>query len=103
MFGALPVVPVTGTVNGATPLAQVTERTAPVNAAEQPEGTAPAANVTVPENALIGVTATVEMPATVARVVIWGPAIEKSTTWNVTEFDCMFWTGLPPVPVPLTA
>jgi hypothetical protein len=90
VFGAVPVVPVTGTLNGATPVAQVTDSTAPVNDVVQPEGTAPATKVTPPENALIGVTATVEMPPTVARVVIWGPATEKSTTWNVIEFDCMF-------------
>ena len=78
MFGALPVVPVTGTVNGATPLAQVTDRTAPANDAVQPAGTAPAAKVTALENPLTGVTATVELPTTVARVEIEGPAIEKS-------------------------
>jgi len=78
-----PLVPVTGTVNGATPVAQVTDKTAPENPAVQPEGTAPAVKVTTPENPLIEVTATVEVPATVARVVIGGPAIEKS--WTVTE------------------
>jgi len=72
------LVPVTGTVNGATPVAQVTDKTAPENPAVQPEGTAPAVKVTTPENPLIEVTATVEVPATVARVVIGGPAIEKS-------------------------
>ena len=50
------------------------------NDAVQPEGTAPAENVTAPVNPLIGETAIVEVPATVARVVIPGPAIEKSTT-----------------------
>jgi hypothetical protein len=88
--GAVPVVPVTGTVNGATPVEQVTDRTAPANEAVQPEGTAPATNVTEPVNPLIGVTTIVEEPATVARVVIAGPAIEKSTTWKVTEFEEMF-------------
>jgi hypothetical protein len=85
--GATPVVPVTGTLNTATPLAQVTDRTAPVNEPEQPPGkTKPAltANVTAPVNPLMFVTAIVEVPATVARAVIAGPAIEKSTTWNVT-------------------
>ena len=100
--GAVPVVPVTGTVNGATPVAQVTDKTAPANEAVQPEGTAPATNVTEPVNPLIGVTVTVDVPATVARVVIAGPAIEKSTTWKVTEFDCFVCTGLPPVPVTVT-
>ena len=71
-----PLVPVTGTVNGATPVAQVTDKTAPENPAVQPEGTAPAVKVTTPENPLIEVTATVEVPATVARVVIAGPAME---------------------------
>jgi len=85
--GAVPVVPVTGTVNGATPVAQLAERVAPDIETVQPDGAVkpePIAKVTVPENPLIGVTATVEVPATVARVVIAGPAIEKSTTWNVT-------------------
>jgi hypothetical protein len=100
VFGAVPVVPVTGTLNGATPVAQVTERTAPVNEAVHPEGTVPAVKVTVPENALIGVTTTVEVPAIVARVLIAGPAIEKS--WTVTEtlvvLDSVF-GAVPVVPV----
>ena len=82
-----PLVPVTGTVKGAGPVAQVTDKTAPVNEPLQPVGKVKPelmAKVTVPVNPLIGVTATVEVPATVARVVIAGPAIEKSTTWNVT-------------------
>jgi hypothetical protein len=78
------VVPVTGTVKGATPVAHKTDRTAPEKPAEQPPGTAPAVKVTLPVNPLIGVTATVEVPGVVARVVIAGPAIEKSTTWKVT-------------------
>jgi hypothetical protein len=86
-------------VNGATPVVQDTDKTLLENEALQPEGTAPATKVTDPENALIGVTAIVEVPATLARVVIAGPAIEKSATWNVTEFDCMFCAGVPPVPV----
>jgi hypothetical protein len=102
-LGAAPVVPVTGTVNGATPVAQITERTLPENEAVQPAGTTPAAKVTAPENPLTGVTTTVELPATVANVVIPGPAIEKSTTWNVVEFDGMFCTGEPPVPVTVAA
>jgi hypothetical protein len=99
VLGAVPVVPVTGTVNGATPVPHETDKTLLENEALQPEGTTPAENVTDPENALIGETAIVELPATVARVVIAGPAIEKSTTWNVIEFDCMFCAGVPPVPV----
>jgi hypothetical protein len=102
VLGAVPVVPVTGTVNGATPVEHVTERTLPENEAVQPEGTAPATNVTDPENPLIGVTPTVELPAKVANVVIPGPAIEKSTAWNVTEFDGMVCIGEPPLPVTVT-
>jgi hypothetical protein len=78
VFGAVPVVPVTSTVNGATPVVQLTERTAPLNEAVQPAGTVPAVNVTVPENPLIGVTVTVDVPATVASVVIAGAESEKS-------------------------
>jgi hypothetical protein len=77
-LGAVPVVPVTTTLNGVTPVVQLTERTAPENEAVQPAGTVPAANVTVPVNPLIGVTVTVEVTATVARVVIVGADSEKS-------------------------
>jgi hypothetical protein len=73
-----PLVPVTVTVNGATPVAQVTESTAPVKLAVQPAGTAPAEKVTVAVNPLIGVTVIVDVPATVARVVIAGADKEKS-------------------------
>ncbi len=78
VLGAVPVVPVTSTLNGATPVAQVTDRTAPLNDAVQPAGTVPAVNVTVPVNALIGVTVTVEVPVTVASVVMAGAERLKS-------------------------
>jgi hypothetical protein len=90
VFGAVPVDPVTGTVNGAMPVAHVTDKTAPVIEPLQPVGKVNpevTANVTVPANEFIGVTAIVDVPVRVARGVIAGPAIEKSTTWNVTEFD----------------
>ncbi len=83
VFGAVPVVPVTTTLNGATPVVQLTERTAPLNDAVQPAGTEPAVKVTVPANPLIGVTVTVEVPVTVASVVMAGAESEKSTTWKV--------------------
>ena len=76
-----PLVPVTGTVNGATPVAQVTDKTAPANEPLQPVGNVKPeliVKVTAPPNPLIEVTATVDVPGTVARVVIGGPAIEKS-------------------------
>jgi hypothetical protein len=73
-----PLEPVTITLNGGTPVAHVTDKTLLENTAVQPEGAAPAENVTDPVNPLSGVTAIVELPATVARVVIPGPAIEKS-------------------------
>ena len=82
VLGAVPVVPVTSTLNGATPVVQFTERTAPLKVAVQPAGTVPAVNVTVPVNPLIGVTVTVDVPVMVARVVIAGAESEKSTTWN---------------------
>ena len=82
VLGAVPVVPVTVTLNGATPVVQLTERMAPEKDAMHPAGTVPAVNVTVPANPLIGETATVEVPATVARVVMPGADREKSTTWN---------------------
>jgi hypothetical protein len=82
VVGRVPVVPLTITLNGATLVEQVTERMAPLKDAEQPAGTEPAANMTVPVNPLIGDTVTVEVPATVARVVMAGADREKSTTWN---------------------
>jgi hypothetical protein len=97
VLGAVPVVPVTGTLNAATPVAQVTDRTLPVNAAVQPEGTALATKVTEPVNPLIGVTAIVEVPATVASVLITGPAIEKSLI--VTETLVVLDSVLGAVPV----
>ena len=77
-MGEVPVVPVTSTLNGATPVAHVTERTAPEKDAVQPVGTVPAAKVTVPTNPLIGVTDNVDVPATVASVVIDGADRLKS-------------------------
>jgi hypothetical protein len=78
VLGAVPVVPVTRTPKGATPVVQLTERTAPENDAVHPAGTVPAANVTVPVNPLIAVTLTVDVPATVANVVIAGADKLKS-------------------------
>jgi hypothetical protein len=72
VLGAVPVVPVTITLNGATAVHE-TERTAPVKLAVQPAGTAPAENVTAPANPLIGLTEIVEVPAVPAvRVIVDG-------------------------------
>jgi hypothetical protein len=101
VFGAVPVVPVTSTLKGATPVAHMTESTAPLNDVVQPLGTVPAANATVPVNPLIGVTVTVEVPATVANVVIAGADMEKSTTWNsIGPVVC--WGSVALVPVTVT-
>jgi hypothetical protein len=78
VLGAVPVVPVTSTLNGATPVVQLTERTAPLNVAVQPAGTVPAVKVTAPVKPLIGATVTVEVPVTVARVAMAGADSEKS-------------------------
>src|SRR5436309_15783951 len=75
-----PLVPVTDTRTGARPVGHVRESTAPVKLAVQPTGTVPAEKVTVPENPLIGVTVTVEVPATVASVVIAGAESAKALT-----------------------
>src|SRR2546428_508186 len=86
LLDRVPLVPVTGTLNGVTPVAQVTDRTAPEKDPLQPDGKVkPAliAKVTAPVNPLIEVTDTVEVPATVARVVIGGADNEKS--WTVTS------------------
>jgi hypothetical protein len=87
VLGAVPVVPVTSTLKGATPVAQLTDRTAPEKVAVQPEGTVPAVKVTVPAKPLIGVTVTLDVPGTVARVVIDGAESEKSwiVTWMITH------------------
>src|SRR2546425_1145344 len=76
-----PLEPVTGTVTGATPVAQVTDKVAPVNEPLQPIGKVKpelTAHVTVPENPLIPVAVQAELPATVARVVIAGQDGVKS-------------------------
>jgi hypothetical protein len=72
------VVPVATTLKGATPVEQVTERTTPLKDAVQPTGTVPAPKVTVPAKPLIGVTVAVDVPATVARVVMAGAERLKS-------------------------
>ena len=77
-MGAVPVVPVTVTLNGTTPVEHVTDNTATLKEAVQPAGTVPALNVTVPAKPLIAVTVTVELPDTVARVVIEGADRLKS-------------------------
>jgi hypothetical protein len=102
VFGAVPVIPVTGTLNpgAGCPAVQETERTAPENEAVQSAGTAPAENVTVPANPLTGVTVQVEVPALPTGVEIAGQPIEKSTTWKVTGgVDVTVCVGVPPVPV----
>jgi hypothetical protein len=93
-------VPVTIRLNGTTPVGQVTESTAPLNVAVHPVGTVPAEKVTVPLNPLVPVTVTVEVPATVASVVIAGAVSEKSTTWN--RMELVVWDSVPLMPVTVT-
>ena len=100
VLGAVPVVPVTTTLNGATPVVQLTDKTAPLKDAVQPTGTVPAAKVTVPAKPLIGVTVTVEVPATVASEVMAGAESEKSTTWN--RIGLVVWDREPLLPVTVT-
>jgi hypothetical protein len=99
-LGAEPVVPVTSTLNGVTPVVQLAERTAPLKDAVQPAGRVPAVKVTVPLNPLMGVTVTVEVPATVASVVMAGADREKSTTWN--RIELVEWDTEPLAPVTVT-
>ena len=69
VFGAVPVVPVTTTVNPVVGNGlHETERTALLNEAVQPVGTVPAVNVTVPANPLVPITEIVEVPAVPAVV-----------------------------------
>ncbi len=100
VFGAVPVVPVTTTLNGATPVVQLTDSTAPEKLAVHPADTVPAASVTVPANPLIAVTVTVEVPATVARVMMAGAESEKSTTWN--RIELVVCDSVPLLPVTVT-
>ena len=100
VLGAVPVVPVIVTLNGATPVVQLTDNTALAKEAVQPLGIVPAAKVTVPVNPLIGATATVDVPATVANVVIAGADSEKSTTWN--RIEPLVWDSVPLMPVTVT-
>src|SRR2546426_11547213 len=81
LLDGAPLVPVTGTLNGVTPVAQVTDKTAPENEPLQPVGKVKPeliVKVTAPVNPLIPVTDTVEVPVTVARVVIAGGDNEKT-------------------------
>jgi hypothetical protein len=82
VLGAVPVVPVTTTVNPAAGNGlHETERTAPLNVAVQPAGTVPAVNVTVPVNPLIPATEMVEVPAVpaVVRAIVGGLADSKKS------------------------
>jgi hypothetical protein len=100
VLGAVPVIPVTRTLNGATPVVQLTDRTATEKLAVQLLGTVPVVKVTVPLKPLIGATVTVEVPATVAKVVTAGAEREKSTTWN--SIGLVVWDSEPLVPVTVT-
>jgi hypothetical protein len=75
----LPLVPVTVTVNGTAPVEQVIDRpviagggtlTLDAIVAVQPAGAPVAASITVPENEPVGVTVIMDVPETVAIVVI---------------------------------
>jgi hypothetical protein len=71
-----------------------------LNVAVHPTGTVPGEKVTVPLNPLVPVTVTVEVPATVASVVIAGADSEKSTTWN--RIGLVVWDSVPLMPVTVT-
>jgi hypothetical protein len=101
VLGAVPVVPATRTLNAATPVVQLTDRTAIEKLAAQPLGTVPAVKITVPLKPLMGAIVTVEVPATVAKAVMAGAEREKSTTWN--NIGLVVWDSEPPVPVTVTA
>ena len=85
VLGAVPVVPVTTTLNGAGPVEQVTDkRPVALTVAVHPAGCVEVTeNATVPAKLLIAVVATWEVPAVFAVVVIAGAESEKSTTWKV--------------------
>ena len=77
VLGAVPVVPVTMTVNPEVGNGlHETDKTAPVKDAVQPVGTVPAVNVTVPAKPLIAVTDMVDVPAVpaVVRAIVDGLA-----------------------------
>ena len=103
VLGAVPVVPVMVRVKvaGVGTAVQLTVRTVPETLAVQPVEAALVENATLPEKPLIAVNDNVDVlgvPTTMLSEDGLADT-EKSTTWNVTEFDCMFCTGLPPEPV----
>jgi hypothetical protein len=80
---------------------QLTVKTVVATLAVQPAGAALVENDTVPEKLLIAVNDSVEVlgTPTIMASADGLAETEKSTTWKVTEFDCMLCTGEPPVPV----
>jgi hypothetical protein len=79
---------------------QLTVKTVVATLAVQPVGAALVENETVPAKPLTAVDDSVEvLGLPIVTVSDEGVAdTEKSTTWNVTEFDCTFCTGEPPEP-----
>ena len=105
--GNVPLVPVTTTVKvPVVPVGQVTERVAVFaggrttfagNVTVQATGAPVAARFTVPENVPIGVTVIMEVPATVANVVIdvgLGGVIVKENPLTFTETPAAPFTAL---------
>jgi len=78
VLGAVPAMPVTSIVNGATPVVQLTETTWPKIESVQPAGTEPTDSVTALAAIFCAMMLTVELPVTVASVVIAGAVSEKS-------------------------
>jgi hypothetical protein len=107
VLGAVPVVPVIVRVKlaGVGTAVQLTDKLVPETLAVQPVGAALVDNETLPENPLIGATEIVDelvpLP-TVGTTMMSEDGLaetEKSTAWNVTEFDGLVCTGEPPLPV----
>ena len=110
VLGAVPVAPVMVRVKvaGLGTAVQLTVKTVPETLAVQPVGAPLEEKATVLENPLIEANDSAEelLPLpTIETTTLREDGLaetEKSTTWNETELDCMFCTGVPPLPVTVT-
>jgi hypothetical protein len=85
VLGAVPVVPVTVTVNALAAL-QLTDKTLPETVEVQPAGgVLVTASETLPVNPLIAVTEIVEEPGVLTVVLIEAGAEDKEKSWTVTR------------------
>ena len=104
VLGAVPAIPVTVRLKGATPVEHETDRRLPENDAVHPFGVVPGVNVTVFANPLTRETLTVAEPVTVASVVMAGT--ERLKSWIVIKTSVVLdrvWGVVPATPVTRTS